>query len=65
MHLCFGNGDPVLHGYKDADYAGDKDSRKSTSGYLMTFVGEQCHGNQGYRSVFHYQQQKLARKCYG
>ena len=38
MCLCFGNGDPVLHGYKDADYAGDKDSRKSTSEYLMTFA---------------------------
>jgi len=38
--LCFGNGDPVLHGYIDADYARDKDSRKSTSGYLMTFAGE-------------------------
>ena len=39
MCLCFGNGDPVLHGYTDADYAGDKDSRKSTSGPLMTFAG--------------------------
>jgi len=39
MCLCLGNGDPVLHGYTDIDYAGDKDSRKSTSGYLMTFAG--------------------------
>ena len=37
--LCFGNGDPVLQGYTDADYAGDKDHRKSTSGYLMTYAG--------------------------
>ena len=39
MHLCFGNGDPVLQGYTHADYVGDKDSRKSTSGYLVTFAG--------------------------
>jgi hypothetical protein len=39
MHLCFGNVDPVLQGYIDIDYAGDKDSRKSTSGYLVTFAG--------------------------
>jgi hypothetical protein len=39
MHLCFGNVDPVLQGYTDTDYAGDKDSRKSTSGYLVTFAG--------------------------
>ena len=37
--LCFGSGDPVLQGYTDADYAGDKDRRKSTSGYLMTYAG--------------------------
>ena len=37
--LCFGNGDPVLQGYTDADYAGDKDRRKSTSGYPMTYAG--------------------------
>ena len=37
--LCFGNGDPVLQGYADADYAGDRDSRKSTSAYLVTFAG--------------------------
>ena len=39
LFLCFGNGDPVLQGYADADYAGDRDSRKSTSGYLVTFAG--------------------------
>ena len=39
MCLCFGNANPVLHGYTDADYAEDKDSRKSTSGYLVTFAG--------------------------
>ena len=29
----------MLQDYTDADYAGDADSRKSTSGYLMTYAG--------------------------
>ncbi|KAI4334907.1 hypothetical protein L6164_013609 [Bauhinia variegata] len=37
--LCFGAGKPVLDGYTDADMVGDVDSRKSTSGYMMTFAG--------------------------
>ena len=37
--LCFGSGKPVLEAYTDADWAGDVDSRKSTSGYLVTFAG--------------------------
>ena len=37
--LCFGKGKPVLKGYTDANMAGDLDGRKSTSGYLFTFVG--------------------------
>ena len=37
--LFFGNGKPMLDGFTDADMAGDVDSRKSTSGYLMTFAG--------------------------
>ena len=53
--LCFGSGHLVLQGYTDADYAGDADSRKSTSGYLMTYAGEQCHGNQGCRNAYHCQ----------
>ncbi|KAI4352915.1 hypothetical protein L6164_007122 [Bauhinia variegata] len=36
--LCFGAGKPVLNGYTDADMAGDVDSRKSTSRYMMTFA---------------------------
>ena len=39
MCLCFGDDEPVLEGYTDADMAGDTDSRKSTSGFLMTFAG--------------------------
>nr|XP_027088668.1 probable disease resistance protein At4g27220 [Coffea arabica] len=37
--LCFGNGKTMLDGYTDADMAGDLDNGKSTSGYLMIFVG--------------------------
>ena len=39
MCLCFGSGEPMLDGYIDSDMAGDVDSRKSISGFLMTFVG--------------------------
>jgi hypothetical protein len=28
-----------IKGYSDADYAGDKDDRKSTTGYLFTLTG--------------------------
>lgn len=37
--LCFGSDTPELVGYADADMAGDIDTRKSTSGYLITFAG--------------------------
>ncbi|KAI5315215.1 hypothetical protein L3X38_044391 [Prunus dulcis] len=39
MSLCFGGGKPELIGYTDADMAGDLDSRKFTSRYLITFSG--------------------------
>ncbi|KAL5850362.1 hypothetical protein ACOSQ4_008375 [Xanthoceras sorbifolium] len=39
MCLRFGETNHVLVGYTDADMAGDVDSRKSTSGYLITFAG--------------------------
>ena len=37
--LTFGDSKPVLEGYVDADWTGDLDGRKSTSGYLFTFAG--------------------------
>ena len=37
--LCFGGSDTVLQGYVDADRAGDKDSRRSTIGYVFTVGG--------------------------
>ena len=39
LKLCFGSNEPLLIGYTDSDLAGDIDSRKSTSGYLITFAG--------------------------
>lgn len=39
MCLCFGKVEPVLVGFTDADLAGDVDSRKSTSRYMITFAG--------------------------
>jgi len=39
MKLCFGGDKPNLVGYSNSDMAGDIDSKKSTSGYLINFVG--------------------------
>jgi len=39
LKLCFGSGKPVLVGYIDFDMVRDIDSRRSTSGYLITFGG--------------------------
>ncbi|KAJ4721959.1 Retrovirus-related Pol polyprotein from transposon TNT 1-94 [Melia azedarach] len=39
LKLSFGENEPVLVGFTDADLAGDIDSRKSTSGYLINFAG--------------------------
>ena len=35
-----------LIAYSDSDFAGDVDDRKSTSGYVLCLVPEQCHGHQ-------------------
>ena len=37
--LCFVCSNTVLQGYVDADMAGDKDSRRSTTGYVFTVGG--------------------------
>ena len=39
LSLSFGGEKPVLVGFTDANMAGDIDSRKSTSGYLVKFAG--------------------------
>ena len=37
--LCFGGSDIVLQRYVDADMAGDKDNRRSTTWYVFTMGG--------------------------
>ena len=46
LHLTFqagaGHQGDQLTGYCDADWAGDEETRKSTSGYFFTLAGGQC-----------------------
>ena len=37
--LCFGGANTSLQGYVDADMAGDRDNRRSTTGYVFTVGG--------------------------
>ena len=37
--LCYGESPLVLQGYVDADHSGDRDSSKSTTGYVFTLGG--------------------------
>jgi hypothetical protein len=37
--LCFGGSDTFLRGYVDSDMVGDKDSKRSTTGYVFTIGG--------------------------
>ncbi|GJR57192.1 hypothetical protein Tco_1499354, partial [Tanacetum coccineum] len=39
LGITFRNGKPMLVGYTDSDFAGNKDNMKSTSGYLILFGG--------------------------
>ena len=39
MCICFGRKEACVMGYTDADYAGDLDKRRSTSGYVFEFTG--------------------------
>lgn len=32
--------DPLIVGYVDANYAGDLNNKRSTTGYVFTFMGE-------------------------
>ena len=37
--LCFGGSNTVLQGYVDSNMVGDKDSKRSTIGYVFTIGG--------------------------
>ena len=37
--LCFGGSNIALQGYVDADMVGDRDNRRSTTGYVFTVGG--------------------------
>ena len=37
--ICFGKKEACVLGYTDADYVGDMDKRRSTSGYVFIFIG--------------------------
>ena len=37
--LCFGGSNISLQGYVDVDMAGDRDNRRSTTGYVFTVGG--------------------------
>ena len=71
--LTFGNSKLVLESYVDADWAGDLDGRKSTSGIYLLLQGELYHGSQDCRSVLPYLQLKLStlqlmkqvKRCFG
>jgi len=39
--LCYEGTDVPLHGYVNSDFAGDVDSRKSITGYVLTLGSEQ------------------------
>ena len=39
MCLRFGSGKPQLDGYTDSDMSADVDTSRSTSGYVITYVG--------------------------
>ena len=71
--LCFGSGEPMLDGYIDSDMASDVDSKKSISGFFMTFAGGAVPWQSKLQKYVHYPPQKMStlllqrvvRKLYG
>ena len=73
LKLCFGGDKPTLVGYTDSDMVGDIDSRRSTSGYVIKFVGgvvawqsrlQKCVALSTTEAEF-IALQKHARSCFG
>ena len=56
--LCFGGLDTILQGYVNADMAGDKDSRRSTTGYVFTLGGTAVSWISKLQHVVAFQQRK-------
>ena len=71
--LCFTGASLKLQGYVDADFAGDINSRKSTTGFFFTGVVQLYHGLQIYRRLLLCLLQKLSmllplkleKRCFG
>ena len=49
--LCFGGSNISLHGYVDVDMAGDRDNRRSTTGYVFTIGGKTASWVSKFQSV--------------
>ena len=74
MRICFGSKEACVDaGYTDADYAGDMDKRRSTSGYVFMFTGgvvswrsrlQNCVSMSNTEAEYIAAQQKHARKHY-
>ena len=47
MCLRFGSRKPQLDGFTDSDMSADVDTRRSTSGYVMTYAEDGCVVNHG------------------
>jgi hypothetical protein len=58
LSLSFGSGKPMLVGYTDSDMAGDMDTHKFTSGYLITFFRGVVFWQSRLKNVLHFLQQK-------
>ena len=51
-------GKRIIQGYADADWGGDLDTRRSTTGYLFKVYGEQSSGSLDANPLWLFQQQK-------
>ena len=58
--LCFTSASLKLQGYVNADFAGDIDSRKSTTGFVLFWVVQLYHRFQIYRKLLLCLLQKLS-----
>jgi len=56
--LCFGGSNITLQGYVDADMVGDRDNRRSTTGYVIIVGGTTVNWFQKSKVLLHFQQQK-------